>query len=109
MGFCFSSPDKKKLLAESRELIADNARLLSVCKEIAEGELTAPTERAYDAVRYMTPTTVAGATQVDKKINALAGDLKIALSKSNARGNLQAEDLLKDLSVAIAERNSFIK
>lgn len=109
MGFCFSSPDKKELLADSREYIEDNARVLSVCTELAEGELRTRVERAYDAVRYMTPTAVAGATQADKKIGALAGDLKIALSKGSDRALVQAEDIVKDLTVAIAERNSFTK
>lgn len=109
MGFCFSSPDKKELLRESRELVEDNARILSVCKELATGELQQNVDRIYDAVRYMTPTTIAGAMLADKKINALAGDLKIALSKSNDRGVLQAEDTLKDLKAAVAERNSYTK
>lgn len=109
MGFCFSSPDRKELLAESREFIEDNARVLSVCKELAEGELETAVERVYDAVRYMTPTTAAGAAQADKKISALAGDLKIALSKGSDRSLSQAEDIIKDLNVAIAERNSYTK
>lgn len=109
MGFCFSSPDKKEILAESRELIDSNARTLSVCVELAEGELREPVERAYDAVRYMIPTTSAGATQADKKIGALAGDLKIALSKGKDRALAQAEDILKELRAATAERNSYTK
>ncbi|MDE7464483.1 MAG: hypothetical protein K2M48_05585 [Clostridiales bacterium] len=109
MGFCFSSPDKKELLADSREYIESNARVLSVCTELAEGELRVGVERVYDAVRYMTPTAVAGATQADKKIGALAGDLKIVLSKGGNRSIVQAEDILKDLNVAVAERNSFTK
>lgn len=39
MGFCFSKPDKKEILAESRELVEANARVLCVCAELAEGEL----------------------------------------------------------------------
>ncbi len=109
MGFCFSSPDKKELLAESREYIETNARILSVCAELAEGELNESVGRVYDAVRYMTPTTVAGATQADKKIGALAGDLKIALSKGKDRALDQAADIIKDLNAAIAERNSYTK
>ncbi len=109
MGFCFSSPDKKELLAESRELVDANARVLSVCVELADDALREKVERAYDAVRYMIPTDVAGATQADKKIGALAGDLKIALSKGNDRGVLRAEDLLRDIDIAVAERNSYTK
>ncbi len=109
MGFCFSSPDKKELLKESRELVDDNARILCVCKDIASDAQAAEVRRVYDAVRYMTPTALAGATQADKKINALAGDLKIALSKGNERGLSQALEVLKDLDTAIAERNSYIK
>lgn len=107
MGLCFSKPDKKKLLEESRELVDSNARILCVCAELAEGELGAKTEKAYDAVRYMTPSATAGAAQADKKIGALAGDLKIALSKGKERSLAQAEDILKDLNVAIVERNSY--
>ncbi len=109
MGFCFSSPDRKELLADSREYIEDNARVLSVCVELAEGALRDDVERAYDAVRYMTPTAVVGATQADKKIGALAGDLKIELSKGNERALEQASEIIKDLNTAIAERNSFTK
>lgn len=109
MGFCFSKPDKKELLADSREYIETNARTLSVCAELADAELKDDVERVYDAVRYMTPTTAAGATQADKKIGALAGDLKIALSKGSNRSLDRAEDLIKDLNAAVAERNSYTK
>lgn len=109
MGLCFSKPSKKKLLAESRGFIEDNARVLCVCVELAEGELKDKTVKAYDAVRYMLPTTSVGATQSDKKIGALAGDLKIALSKGKDRALLQAEDILKDIGAAVAERNSYTK
>lgn len=109
MGFCFSSPDKKEVLADSREIVESNARVLSVCVELAEGGLRDSVERVYDAVRYMIPTTVVGATQADKKIGALAGDLKIALSKGKERALAQAEDIIKDLNMAIAERNSYNK
>lgn len=109
MGLCFSKPSKKKLLAESRELVESNARVLCVCVELAEGELKDKTAKAYDAVRYMIPTTSAGATQADKKIGALSGDLKIALSKGKERSLAQAEDILKDINAAVAERNSYTK
>lgn len=107
MGFCFSKPNKKKVLQESRELTESNARMLSVCKELAPETLRHDIDEAYVAVRYMTPTAVAGATQSDKKINALAGDLKIVLSKGKERGLLQAEDIIRDLKIAIAERKSY--
>lgn len=109
MGFCFSKPDKKELLAESRERIDGNARVLEVCKEIADGDIKTAVERVYNAVRYMTPTDKAGAAQADKKINALAGDLKIALTKDSDRGRVQAEEIVKDLGLAVAERNSYVK
>ena len=109
MGFCFSKPDKKELLNDSRIRVEDNTRILEVCKEIALGEMKESAERVYDAVRYMTPSDKVGAAQADKMINALAGDLKIALSKGNDRGIIQAEEIIKDLNVAIAERNSYVK
>ena len=107
MGFCFSSPDKKEILKENRELIEDNARILCVSKELASGELKEKVVRVYDRARYNVPTANVGAIQVDKKINALAGDLKIALSKSNDRGMAQAEDIVKDLEIALTERNAY--
>ncbi|MCM1368060.1 MAG: hypothetical protein NC184_04540 [Roseburia sp.] len=109
MGLCFSKSSKKKLLAESREFVENNARVLGVCAEIAEGELKDKTAKVYDAVKYMLPTTSAGAAQADKKIGALAGDLKIALSKGKERSLVQAEDILKDINAAVAERNSYTK
>ncbi|MDE6401374.1 MAG: hypothetical protein K2L54_02045 [Clostridiales bacterium] len=107
MGFCFSSPDKKEILKENRELVEDNARILCVCKDIAVGEIKDRVAQAYDRARYIVPTVVVGAMQIDKKINALAGDLKIALSKGKERGLLQAEEIVKDLEIAFAERNSY--
>lgn len=109
MGFCFSKPDKKELLRENREAIEDNARILTVCKELAPEQLKQSVEAVYSGVKYMTPTTSAGAMQTDKKINALAGDLKIALSKGKERALFQAEDIIKDLTAAVAERNSYVK
>lgn len=108
MGFCFSSPKKKDILADNGETINTNARTLSVCVELCDGEVKKSVERVYDAVRYMTPTTVAGAIAADKKIGALAGDLKIVLSKSS-RTLDQAEDIVKNIELAIAERNSYLK
>ena len=90
MGFCFSSPKKKDVLADSNQILADNV------------------ERLYDAVKYMTPTTIAGAIQADKKIGALAGDLKIVLSKGE-RTLVKAADIVGDLDTAIVERNSYTK
>lgn len=107
MGFCFSKPDKKELLKDNRELIEANTRILAVCKELAQGELSERVERVYESVRYMTPTTRPGALVFDKKINAYAGDLKIALSKENDRGKAQAEDILHDMELAVAERNAY--
>lgn len=108
MGFCFSSPKKKDVLADSNQILADNARVLSVCVELAEGELRKNVERLYDAVKYMTPRTIAGAIQADKKIGALAGDLKIVLSKGE-RTLVKAADIVGDLDTAIVERNSYTK
>lgn len=107
MGFCFSKPDKKQLLEESRERIADNARTLSVCVELAEGELREKTERVYDAVRFMIPAKEVGAAQADKKISSLSGDLKIALSKRKESALVQAAEIIADLNSVIAERNSY--
>ena len=50
MGFCFSSPKKKDVLADSNQILADNARVLSVCVELAEGELRKNVERLYDEI-----------------------------------------------------------
>ncbi len=107
MGFCFSSPDKKEILKENRELTEDNARLLRVCAEIADGDIKDRIAKVYDRARYTVPTVTVGAIQVDKKINALAGDLKIALCKGGDRGILQAEETIKNLELAFAERESY--
>ena len=109
MAFCFSKPDKKDLLAESRERIENNERTLAVCKELAEDdtELEQKVARVYDAVRYMTPSASAAVMQCDKKIFALAGDLKIALTKGRDRDISHAESILRDIDVAIVERNSY--
>ena len=45
----------------------------------------------------------------DKKIFALAGDLKIALTKGRDRDIAHAESILRDIDVAIVERNSYCK
>lgn len=107
MGLCFSKPDKKDILKDSREAIECNARSLAVCTELAENVLKTKVARLCDAVKYMTPTTSEGAMRMDKKISALAGDLKIVLSKGSERSLVQAEDIVKDLSNAIAERNTY--
>ncbi len=111
MAFCFSKPNKKELLADSRERIADNERTLAVCKELAEDdtELDRKVALVYDAVRYMTPSASASVMQCDKKIFALAGDLKIALTKGRDRDIAHAESILRDIDVAIVERNSYCK
>ena len=109
MGLCFSSPDKKELLEDSRELVESNARVLSVCVELAEGDVQKAVERVYDAVKYMMPSALAQVAQLDKKISSLAGDLKIVLSKGKERAELGAPEVIEKLDVAIAERNSYTK
>lgn len=106
---CFSKPKKKELLAESRELIDSNVRTLSVCNELAEDEadIAQKVAAAYDAVRYSTPSASVSVMQADKKINALAGDLKIALTKGRDRDLKHAEEILRDIEIAVAERNAY--
>ncbi len=109
MAFCFSKPDKKDLLAESRERIENNERMLAVCRELAEddSELEQKVARVHDTVKYMTPSASASGMQCDKKIFALAGDLKIALTKGRDRDLAHAESILRDIEVATVERNSY--
>lgn len=111
MGLCFSKPDKKQLLGESRERVDNNARVLSVCVELAEDdtELEQKVTAVYDSVKFMTPSAASAVAQADKKIYALAGDLKIALTKGRDRDKVHAEAIIRDIEVAVAERISYTK
>lgn len=109
MGLCFSKPKKKQLLAESRERIQANVRTLAVCLELSDDEAeTEPhIKRVYDDVSYMTPSALVAVMQLDKKINALAGDLKIALTKGKERDVAKALAILRDLELIVVERNTY--
>lgn len=106
MGLFFKK-SKKDALADSRARVEDNARILKVCAELAPKELSERIARIADDVKYMTPSAVDAVTACDKKIYALAGDLKIAVSKDGARALSAAEEPIKELERVIAERKAY--
>lgn len=102
---------KKKTNAESnmtdRELVEKNSRTIDVLIELNRNEeFEAELRNVQETLKYLQPSTNHKIYEADKKIKNAIGDLKIALNKvSDDEPNKKVEALMRDLKVAIAERN----
>ena len=66
-------------------------------KTLDDRELVATNSKAMDALVV---------TDCDKKIKNLIGDMRIALTKSDGEDSKKTDELLTDLKLAIADRNT---
>lgn len=102
---------KKKIAQktmEDRELVAVNAKKVEALKVLAEGneEMLEQLAAVQEKLKYLIPSEESKVCDADKKIGNLLGDLRIALVKSEGEVTAKATDILADIKLAIADRNT---
>ena len=99
------SADKVK---ENAKLISSNSGEIGALLVHAEGnaELTAELKELQGNLKFLRPSDDSNVTDYDKKIKNKIGDMKIALTKSDGESSAKALDILKDIKLALAERNA---
>lgn len=105
---CFKRKKSVDKVKEDRELISFNSRSVETLLVHAENnqELTAELNDLQTKLKYLMPSEKSDVTDYDKKIKNKIGDMKIALTKSDGESSSKAMDILKDIKLAIAERNA---
>ena len=101
---------KKKNLAkknnEDRALIESNSLAINALMILSEDkEFNKSLLKLQEEIKYLIPSTQDKIYSFDKKIQHLIEDLKIVLTK-NGVPELKANNILKEIRVLIADRNS---
>lgn len=101
---------KKKIadvLREDREDIATNANKVDALIVLAGDNLQMKQDlcELKEQLKYLRPSEDKKVNEYEKKIKNMIDDLKIALNKSDGESTEKAAKLIKNIKVAIAERN----
>ena len=105
---------KKKDSVQSkndRDLIANNTVAMEGLLAITEDEdVKAQLKVLKEKIKYTTALTEEKGYSVDKKIAGVIGDLKIEITKNKGdeKSSAKIENLLKELSALVAERNAMV-
>ena len=105
---CFKKKKNVDKVKEDRELVAFNSKSIETLLVHAEKnqDLTNELKELQNKLNYLIPSIKSEILDYDKKIKNKIGDMKIALTKSDGETSNKAEDILKDIKIAIAERNA---
>lgn len=104
---------KKKtagVVKQDREDIATNASKMDALIVLAGDnvEVKKEMEELKEQLKYLRPSEDSKVNDYEKKIKNLIDDLKIALNKSDGESTDKAKKLIKNIKLAIAERNAKI-
>lgn len=107
---CFKKKTKAESNLNDRELINKNSALIDALVALNKNEeFEVELKNVKETLKYLIPSTESKIYNADKKIAGIIGDIKIALNKaSDSEPNKKAEMLMRDLKVAIAERNALL-
>ena len=105
---CFRKKTKAESNMNDRELINKNCETIDVLIALNRNEeMEAELKSVKETLKYLIPSTNNKVYDADQKMKNAIGDLKNALTKANDNEpNKKAEMLMRDLKVAIAERNA---
>lgn len=103
--------NKKSAPVESdadNKLISENAKFVDVLLVQAEGneEVEKELQDLKESLRYLKPSREKKIYDYDKKIKDSLGDLKIAFTKTDGEGSKKTVQLIKDIKMLVAERNT---
>lgn len=102
---------KKKMgekTKEDRELIEANSKSIEALIILAKDndELIKQFKQLRETVKFLIASDKSKVLDYDSKIKNLIGDLRIALTKSDGEGSKKIDDLIVELKLAIADRNT---
>lgn len=97
--------DKNK---EDRALISSNERAIDALIILSEQneEMKEDLKAVKEKIKYLVPSAEGKILDFDKKIKNLIEDMRIALVKADGETNKKVESILKDIKLAIADRNA---
>ena len=90
------------------KLIAENTKFVEVLLVQAEGndEVVNELKELQENLKYLKPSREKKVYDYDKKIKDNLGDLKIAFTKTDGEGSKKTVQLIKDIKILVAERNT---
>ncbi|MCH5148757.1 MAG: hypothetical protein J1G05_05285 [Clostridiales bacterium] len=90
------------------KLIAENTKFVEVLLVQAEGneEVVKELKELQENLKYLKPSREKKVYDYDKKIKDNLGDLKIAFTKTDGEGSKKTVQLIKDVKILVAERNT---
>ena len=90
------------------KLIAENTKFVEVLLVQAEGneEVVNELKELQETLKYLKPSREKKVYDYDKKIKDNLGDLKIAFTKTDGEGSKKTVQLIKDIKMLVAERNT---
>lgn len=103
---------KRKSVAEKtlddRELVATNSKAMDELIVLAKDneDIIEELKSLQETMKYLVPSDDSKVIDYDKKIKNLIGDMRIALTKSDGEDSKKTDELLTDLKLAIADRNT---
>lgn len=99
------SADKVK---DDRELVEANSKAIDALVVLADGNdaIVSELKELQQKLKYLIPSLNSKVIDCDKLIRNIIGDLRIALTKSDGETTKKAADILTDIKLAIADRNT---
>lgn len=93
---------------EDKELIEQNYKSVESLIVLAENNpsLTEQLKELQEKLKYFIASEAKEIQNYDKKIKDLIGDMRIALTKGDGETTKKAENLLTQIKLTIADRNS---
>ena len=103
---------KKKKVAdkvkEDRELVETNSKAIDALVVLAKDNVVIADElkALQEKLKYLIPSENSKVVDCDKTIKNKLGDLRIVLTKSDGESTKKANDILTDIKLAVADRNT---
>ena len=102
---------KKKIadkVKEDRELVEANSKAIEALIILANDNASVINElnNLQEKLKYLIPSDKSKVADYDKMIKNKIGDLRIVLTKSDGEVTKKATDILTDIKLAIADRNT---
>ena len=111
MGLFFKKKNSVKS-AEDKDLVSENERsvdaLIILAEQAKDEEFVEQLKQLKEQIKYLIPSTEDKVRDYDKKIKNLLGDLRIALVKGDSEITVKANNILTQIKLAIADRNTKI-
>lgn len=103
-----NTPAQKTL--NDRELIAENAKAIEALVVLSQDneELITELRELQNELKFLRPSNAPKVMDYDKSIKNKIGDLRIALTKSDGESNKKTKELIMDIRLAVADRNTRI-